>query len=860
MRSFDIWDRYYDNQSKPLRGCIQFMVKDGNTSAPIYDKDGTDLANPQITDIYGRTEHQVFINEDVTAYFFKYIGHGTLAEEQMLGIDTSDQSKWTLQYTAENQQSYNTHLMANAATCVPSISALRALEVDSVPEVGGAIEITLLGYNAVGDKEPINYTWASGSTAADNGGSVIKCDDLITGRWIMTQPTEHCDTRHFGAFPQNSYNCPDQSYQIGQCCVYCMLHGLRVFFNGSMDYKWFRFSNMNVVVDAFDVTPDTRFYDAGNNTFQGDWNGNPRFTLGNTNIVGAKHIKTSWNAKSYSGYETVVIDQECVQKNWQDAHIDVQISPLYGHNFTHCTFELNGNLGSDNINQVDNTFNNCVLNEKMFILSGANVANLINCCTDCQIDLRDFKNAIYLYKQIRCTMDPNPYFDYEDLAPGLPFSMYTGNKITSTALSVKNMKNPYTEFNVIALGQQATDFILENCTGYYAFPANANVHLRNCAIKLAWNGCNLILDNSTVTLDSNAPGGNPGSITLINNSTINGEAGVTYTATNLSSRESNVGASIDVQGVGAYYRTVISATQYCAYADVKDCNVGADFYIYGTVGEQFSFPIYNEYGVYQGTLINTRYIGGNIKDNFVSGKIILNTPAGGLHHAANWLARGLVITNNNGLSEHPIGIYRGLTTQYEQYNNYIYKDNKGTFPGHHSMTVNWTSEYTAVAAGNFVNYLSYHGKIDNWGEPHTGETGHTDPNYYMTEFEMFTIGILNVRMKMTTYMGSTWIVNPQTTPPTWPSKWTYPMIGTTTVLDTVERSRYEYDHEGPTAIPWPKDLYWMGGSDVNSFTWRITKWYGFITELALGSGTETLNRMGPFEFNMEPISGWPDKT
>lgn len=858
-RSFDIWDRYYDNQSKPLHGCVQFMVKDGNTSAPIYDKDGTDLANPQITDIYGRTEHQVFINEDVTAYFYKYIGQGTLADEQMIGIDTSDQSKWSLQYTAENQQTYDTHLTANAATCVPSISALRALDVDSVPLTCDKVEITLLGYNAVGDKEPINYTWASGSTAADNGGSVIKCDDLITGRWIMTQPTEHCDTRHFGAFPQNSYNTPDQSYQIGQCCVYCMLHGLRPFFNGSMDYRWFRFSNMNVVCDAFDVTPDTRFYDVGNNTFQGDWNGDPRFTLGNTNVVGAKNIKTSWNAKSYSGYETVVIDQQSTQKNWQDAHIDVRVNPLFGYNFTHCTFSENGNLGSDNLNGINNTFTNCKLNERMFILDGEYEVSLAGLCTNCQLDMDDFRNSMWLYKQIRQTMDGDAFFDFRNMPNvGKPITNWAANKITSEAVWFTNMKNLMADRYVLDdLGGQVNTFYLENCIGYYQAPANSNIILINSTVKLRPNAnVNLNVQGGAVEFDDHwNDSWTLGSIQL-KDTTLNA-GDITYKVGALGSRDSTVNALLDVTGNGAYYNTAITKAQQCAYADVKDCNIGADFTIYGITGEAFTFPIYNEAGQQTATLITTRFIGGNIKDNFVSGKIILNTPAGAEHHAANWLARGLLITNNTGLSAHPIGIYRGVSTFYEQYNVYTYKDNKGTFPGHHSMTINWdNSHYGGDGTGGFYIYR-YAGKIDNWVEPHTGETGKTDPNIYMTEFEMFTIGVFNVRMKMTTYPPQT-VINTDTTTP--PRKAFYQVMGTTTVLDTVERTRQEYEYDAQVYTPWPKDLYWMGDGDVNSLTWRITKWYGFATVYGISVPTTSFALMAPFEFDIDLMTGWPDKT
>lgn len=732
MRSFDIWDRYYDNQSKLLRGCVQFMVKDGNTSAPIYDQDGTELDNPQITDAYGRTEHQVFINEDVTAYFYKYIGTGTLEDEQELGIDTSDVSKWALQYTAENQQSYNTHITSDAAKCVPSISALRALEVASVPEVAGAIEITLLGYNAVGDKEPINYTWASGSTAADNGGSVIKCDDLITGRWIMTQPTEHCDTRHFGAFPQNSYNCPDQSYQIGQCCVYCMLHGLRPFFNGSMDYRWFKYSNMNVVVDAFDVTEDTRFYDAGNNTFQGDWNGNPRFTLGNTNVVGAKNIKTSWNAKSYTGYKNVIIDQQSQQKNWQDAHIDVQINPLFGYNFTHCSFELNGNIGSDNANGINNTFNNCVLNEKMFIIDGEYAVSLVGLCTNCMYDIDDFKHSIYLWKQIRFTSDPSAYFDYRDMAAGAPLIQYVGNVVTSTAIQISNLKNGLDNPIAVSLGQ-ANTFVLENCTGWYSFPVGSTVHIRNSQVKLNLsNGATYLLDDTSATLVHQT---GRCSMTLINTSTIAGTG--TFNFTNLAARESNINCACDVSGTGSYYRTVIAGDQMVAYADVCGCNIGATFTLYGIDGDEIQVPIYNsQTGEITGQLINHRQVNGTFKDNYISGQIVLGVvdQTDTQHYAVNWLARGLSITNNVGLSQNPITINRGTSTEHDDYNLYEYKNNYGTMEFKNegiALTLNQNDDQPGLRKmWEQSGYYVY--------------TPYNMDDAYVFQMPLFTIGTINV--------------------------------------------------------------------------------------------------------------------
>lgn len=732
MRSFDTWLRYRDNDNHYLHGCIQFMVKDGNTSAPIYDQDGVELDNPQITDEYGRTEHQVFIEEDVTAYFYKYIGTGSLEQEQADGIDTNDPSKWALQYTCENQSEYNLHLTSDAAMCVPSIAALRGLDVETVPLIGNAKVITLLGYNSVGDKEPINYVWVSGSTAQDNGGSTIACDDVITGRWIMVQPTEHCDTRHFGAFPQNSYNCPDQSYMIGQCCVYCMLHGLRPFFNGSMDYRWFKYSNMNVICDGYDVTPDTRFYDAGNNTFQGDWNGDPRFTLGNTNVVGAKNVKTSWNAKSYTGYKNVIIDQQATQKNWQDAHIDIQISPLYGYNFTHCTFEPNGNIGSDNVNGVNNTFNNCILNEKMFILDGDYSVSLAGLCTNCQIDPDDFRNAMWLYKEIRCTMDPQPFFDYRDFPNvGKPYNNYAANVITSDTIWVSNLKNANANKVTLSKLDNQTAIIFENCTGWYAIPASIP---------------NVIIKDSSVKLN---PGANQ--TIQVTNSSI--EIGVMPNegTVNLSLRDSTLSGSSGYFNMFASYSSIISTAVSAKNTLLKDSQINAEYRLKPEPGTARTVSWMSQ------TATVSHFIHGYIDNNIFNGKLVIDGAAVYPEYGTNQvLAEGLVIQNNRSnlgsLDAWQITRTVGCMNS-DQLNSYTYVNNTGGFECKTSLT------HVPIIPGGTLITPSYNGQLTEtlgqliesvrWAQDiGTGGTVSYADNMscYFTKMRMFVIGLYDTKV------------------------------------------------------------------------------------------------------------------
>ena len=208
-RNFDTWNRYLDNNNKPLHGCVMFNVKDGNTAANIYDSDNTPLSNPIITDMAGRTLHQVFVDSDVIAYFYKYIGTGEF--NTGLDIDINDDSKWTLQFTVESINDILAHISTDSVICIENMAALRALDVSTVPVINGTKVITLLGYDSIGDKEPVNYIWNPSLTDNDDNGAVIQGPNL-TGRWVMVKPVEHLDCRHYGIFPQNTTNFNAQSF------------------------------------------------------------------------------------------------------------------------------------------------------------------------------------------------------------------------------------------------------------------------------------------------------------------------------------------------------------------------------------------------------------------------------------------------------------------------------------------------------------------------------------------------------------------------------------------------------------------------------------------------------------------------
>lgn len=345
FRNFDNRDRYYDLQGKPLAGCVQFMLKDGNTVAPIFDGDMVPLSNPQLTDILGRTVNQVFIDAEVISYMYKYVGRGTLAEEEALGIDTSDESKWSLQYTVESAAIDTRSIEGTSAAGVPDIDTLRELDVAEVPEIYGHKIVTLHGYYEAGDCEAVNYIWDNDSTLNDDNGSVIAPNNRLTGRWILVRPTEHCDSRHFGVFPQDSVDADiDHSTRITQLISYCNTCSIKPYFNGSQAYPYFIYNSIAYNSrNTIDVSDDTKFVDKGTgNRFYGEWNGNPYFVNANTKL-NSKFVRHSWHIGSYDSDGTV---QYIVDSTWSPVFLSnieavLEISPASSSQFNDCEMTSN---------------------------------------------------------------------------------------------------------------------------------------------------------------------------------------------------------------------------------------------------------------------------------------------------------------------------------------------------------------------------------------------------------------------------------------------------------------------------------------------------------------------------------------
>lgn len=389
-RNFDTWDTYLDLSGKPLLGCVQFNVKDGTTVASIYDSDGVALANPILTNINGRTARQVFVDSDVRAYFYKYVGQGRFSDVEEISIDTSDATKWSLQYTVESQDGRIISIDSVSPMALATMRSLRELDPSTVPSVDGLRIVTLLGYYDGGDCSPVEYIWDSGSTEDDDNGSVIKAYGTQVGRWKLVAPEEVVDSRHFGIFPQDSTLADvDHTTRIVQLVNYCNTKSLSPWFNGSLDYPYFIYTALNVNSrNPVVVSRGTQFVDKANSQFYGDWEGNPLFVNGKT-AVSCKAIRTSWNFRDAITYDEVYIDSASVKNEFRDADVTVLV-PTAGKTFVRCQIVSDGKL-------ANNTFQDCVLRASMFTDESLNP--IID--DNCTIQPLDFADRMDLWCVLR---------------------------------------------------------------------------------------------------------------------------------------------------------------------------------------------------------------------------------------------------------------------------------------------------------------------------------------------------------------------------------------------------------------------------------------------------------------------------
>lgn len=225
------YNSYHANDGSLLVGRITFYKNGTTNKENIYNGSGAVIANPIFTNQIGQTSQQVYLGDvDYLLYFEKYIGNGNMETD-------TDESHWLFQYSAVNQyDTLNIDISSDAIQIVDNVEALRKTNPIAVAAFGSNRLINLAGYNTPGDKPTVTYVWNPISIEADNGGSVIKVDDVATGRWeIINQFNDMLDVRHFGAFSayDSEHTSVEQYLAIQAANVYATKIGAKLYFPAS---------------------------------------------------------------------------------------------------------------------------------------------------------------------------------------------------------------------------------------------------------------------------------------------------------------------------------------------------------------------------------------------------------------------------------------------------------------------------------------------------------------------------------------------------------------------------------------------------------------------------------------------------
>lgn len=369
MRKFDIKNNWLDNDGKPLAGRVSFCKLHTTELENVYDNQGNLSDNPIFTNTIGQLNWQVFLKDktDYTIRFYKYVGNADMSE---------DNDNWLFQYSCDDLwNTYGIEVDSTTFQLVNNISDLRNLDPNIVTTRDNSKVIILGGYNTIGDKPQVMYIWNATSIENDNGGSVIKVEDIATGRWelVNTFGSEGVDVRHFGVFGADSKQeaSDTMSLRIGIANDYATEVGLPLYFPCIDGITWYKMNNLTISGAKFaketkvfgntntsstlTVYDETSYLDVNNNS---DYNA--VFTI--TGPV----VKTSWGVNSsnciFNPTYKLIVDSviNTSNKSFDDIVIDCQYEILTDATFDNCQIHSIEKLGDDT------TFRNCVLTENMF--------------------------------------------------------------------------------------------------------------------------------------------------------------------------------------------------------------------------------------------------------------------------------------------------------------------------------------------------------------------------------------------------------------------------------------------------------------------------------------------------------------
>lgn len=726
MKPFDYKESWLDDEGKPLAGRVTFCKLHTTELENIYDNQGNPSQNPVFTNTIGQLTWQVFLKDDAdyTVRFDKYVGQGDMTE---------DQDNWLFQYSCDVLWDvYGISIDGDAFQVASTMADLRNTDPSSVKDRDGNRVILLGGYYHVGDKPPVMYAWNPSSIASDNGGSVIKVGSVNTGRWELVNLFDESgvDVRHFGAFGADSASeaSDTMSLAIGIANSYASSINRPLYFPSNIGRTWYKVNNLNISGALFarnsrifgNTGTASRITVRDQDTYLDVYTGNGY--LGVFTIAGDV-VRTSWGVNStnciFEPELRLIVDSpvNTNHKDWADIIVDV-LEPIDHVQFTHCQLNAIGTVGEWS------TFIRTKVTESMF-QPGINYATVTVFDNDI-IDLSDFPTTSIWFSLVSETSAR--VFDFQ----GRTVDSTCENHSTA-AITYKNAV-----FSGYTAEQGTVNF--DNCRGSVLLGNSVqSIYAKDCP-SLSLGGTVATLTNFASS-DSTVTFGRSMTVSDWNLTRTNIEdAGITHSGTTMAFADS-------------YARCGLSATTLNA--------LGTSFY--------------GDIAVVVPTFIKCDFYGGTVYQNSADGTPInfvfrnCNFYAGGGHSLAAGVANTLVVGewtgNYSALPGHFVTINRTNIDPDEQHHTYKYDGNVGphvlqrlsgkwkdivytgpSYPGtgdSQGVLQNKVicSGWQVGESSNSAQAWGYRGRMALNSEQGGGSTL---VDYYLTEFQMFSVGTQNV--------------------------------------------------------------------------------------------------------------------
>lgn len=415
MRQFQTSNSFHDNDGNLLVGRVTFYKKGTTQKQDIMNEAGTIISNPIYTNQIGQTSQQVFLDDvDYTVVFEKYIGNGNME------TDTNEEH-WLFQYSSiDLYDTFNIKVETAGLQAVPSIIALRDTNPDLIAEQTGQKVVLLTGYYEAGDKPMIQYIWDESSDETDDGGSVIKVNDIGLGRWVLL-PDQYdmIDVRHFGALPANSVNnlTENQAYCIQNANSYAAKSSDKIYFPAGIYRVQHNLSNCVFDEGSYVCVPN------GYNVTIKCAENSMNFVLGQaTGYIGVCTIEGSHLhydcVKGLGGYqkdytnvtfkpsERFDLDANVVRPlTVKDVDLYIKSGVTYAGGKSNLVFE-NCEIHSNKAitNNLQCTLKRCVIKQDMFA-DNLNFNNIS--LVDCYVNLSNFTDVMFYVKFKNALNDPN---------------------------------------------------------------------------------------------------------------------------------------------------------------------------------------------------------------------------------------------------------------------------------------------------------------------------------------------------------------------------------------------------------------------------------------------------------------------